>query len=143
MASLIDKLTNVLMPEEEEVGEKQVIREKKVVNGNINVYERPTLTVHTNIIPELKVMVYEPTSFDQANIIANALKNKEAVVVSYEKVDAPEQRRLCDFINGVCYVLDGGVQRISETNVLYVPSNVEISKELCSYSMPAYVKHQL
>lgn len=142
MASLIDKLTNVLMPEEE-MEEKQIIREKKVVNGNMHNYERPTLTVHTNIIPELKVMVYEPISFDQANIIANALKNKEAVIVNYEKVDPAEQRRLCDFINGVCYVLDGGVQRVSETNVLYVPSSVGISKELCSYSMPAYVKHQV
>lgn len=142
MASLIDKLANVLMPEEE-VEETERTRNTSEVcekrAASISVPERPLLTVHTN--PELKMMVYMPESFDQANIIANALKSKEAVIVNFERVSDKEQRRLCDFLNGVCYILDGGVQRVSEMIVLYVPTNVEINKELCAYSVPAYVKH--
>lgn len=165
MASLIDKLTNVLMPEEEEADEvkvKETRPAKKVKNASryerskrqerfadaevsgerfapeqIERPERPVLTVHTNKAPELKVVVYTPKSFDEANLIANALKNREAVVVNYEAVDGAEQRRLCDFINGVCYILDGGVQRISEQIVLYVPANVYISKDLPSYTIPS------
>lgn len=155
MASLIDKLTNVLMPEEEEAAEvkvKETRPAKKVKNASryerskrqerfapeqIERPERPVLTVHTNKAPELKVVVYTPKSFDEANLIANALKNREAVVVNYEAVDGAEQRRLCDFINGVCYILDGGVQRISEQIVLYVPANVYISKDLPSYTIPS------
>lgn len=144
MASLIDKLTNVLMTEEEETDVKvKDAREVRPFTKQKNAaHERPVLTVHTNKVPELKVMVYTPTSFDQANIIANALRNKEAVIVNYEEVDSAEQRRLCDFVNGVCYILDGGVQRISDKIVLYVPVNVDIRKELCAYAVPAYMKYQ-
>lgn len=145
MASLIEKFTNVLWTEEEADEKEAPARRKDSERElreqrNAGLAGRPMLTVHTNKVPELKMTVQMPNSFDQANLIANALKNKEAVIVNYEKVSISEQRRLCDFINGVCYVLDGGVQRISETSVLYVPSGVNIDKELLSYSVPPYAK---
>lgn len=143
MASLIEKFTSVLWTEEDAQEKEAPVQkaEKEPAERRVpSLAGRPVLTVHTNKMPELKVAVCAPTSFEQANRIANALKNKEAVIVNYEKVDACEQRRLCDFINGVCYVLDGGVQRISETSVLYVPVHVNIDKELLSYSVPPYVK---
>ena len=143
MASLLEKFTNVLWTEEDD-SEKEASTQKAerepIERPNTGLAGRPVLTVHTNKVPELKMTICMPTSFDQANRIANALKNKEAVLVNYEKVSITEQRRLCDFVNGVCYVLDGGVQRISETSVLYVPAQVNIDKELLSYSVPPYVK---
>lgn len=138
MAGLIDKITNILMPEEE-YEEAMLEKDKKVVN----ISERPVLTVHTNTIPELKVKVYVAQNFEQVNVIADALKAKEAAMVNYEEVEYEEQRRICDFLNGVVYILEGSVHRVSETMVLYAPPNVEISKELCSYSVPTYVKHSV
>ncbi|MDF2564487.1 MAG: sepF 1 [Massilibacillus sp.] len=142
MSSLLDKLTNVLMPEEEEeVKREEPVKratERTGIFESQDKMERPVLTVHTN--PDLKIKVFVPTTFDQANLIADCLKSKESVVVNYEQVDNKEQRRLCDFLNGVCYVLNGGVQRITNVSVLYVPDNVEISKEMCSYTMPVYEK---
>lgn len=142
MSSLLDKLTNVLMPEEEEeVKRAEPVKRASERTGSFesqDKLERPVLTVHTN--PDLKIKVFVPTAFDQANLIADCLKNRESVVVNYEQVDDKEQRRLCDFLNGVCYVLNGGVQRITNVSVLYVPDNVEISKEMCSYTMPVYEK---
>ena len=143
MAGILEKITNLLMPMEEieEVVEQPVERvaaqeTKKVVNGAPLSYEtavqRPVLTVHTTKIPELKMEVYVPTAFEQANQIADALKAKKAAVVNYEKVAEADQRRLCDFINGVCYVQNGEVKRISETMVLYVPETVEIGKTICA-----------
>ncbi|MDF2858748.1 MAG: sepF 1 [Neobacillus sp.] len=142
MSSLLDKLTNVLMPEEEEeVKRAEPVKRASERTGSFesqDKMERPVLTVHTN--PDLKIKVFVPMTFDQANLIADCLKNRESVVVNYEQVDDKEQRRLCDFLNGVCYVLNGGVQRITNVSVLYVPDNVEISKEMCSYTMPVYEK---
>lgn len=138
MAGLIDKITNMLMPEEE-VEEVQADRGQKAAH----ISERPVLKVHTNHVPELKVKIYVPEAYEQVNVIADALRAKEAAIVNYEKIDYDQQKRLCDFLNGVTYVLDGSVQRISETMVLYVAVNIEISKELCSYSVPTYVKHSV
>ena len=90
--------------------------------------ERPNLVLHQ--APRLKVRVYEPSNFDQAAAIADDLRDQVAVVVNYERVEVAEQRRICDFINGCCYVTDGGVKRISDTIVLYVPEGVNVSEAM-------------
>lgn len=89
---------------------------------------RPKLTVHE--APKLKVRIYTPTTFDEVVNIADDLRDKKAVVVNYERVDVDLQRRLCDFVNGSCYVQDGGVKRICNTIVLYVPEGVNVSEAM-------------
>ena len=95
--------------------------------------ERPKFVVHE--APKLKVRIYTPTSFDQAAGIADDLRDKRAVVVNYERVETELQRRICDFINGVCYVLDGCAKRISAQIVLYVPEGVDVD-EAMSMALP-------
>lgn len=148
--NLFEKLTNILMPMED-VMEEEVVEAKpaavqseavsqeevrKVVNGDNAVYTasapapaaRPQLTVHTTKIPELKVQIYVPLDFDQVTSIADDLKSGKAAIVNYERVDSAEQRRICDFVNGVCYVMNGEARRISELMVLYVPEGVSVSE---------------
>ena len=80
--------------------------------------------------PQLKVRVYVPTNFDEVTGIADDLKARMAVIVNYEKVEAEEQRRICDFVNGACYVSDGGAKRISDYIVLYVPEGIDVSEAM-------------
>ena len=91
---------------------------------------RPQLTVHTTKTPELKVQIYAPRNFDQVTAIADDLKVGKACVVNYEKIEADEQRRICDFVNGVCYVLDGCAKRVSGQIVLYVPNGVDVTEAM-------------
>ena len=91
------------------------------------VAERPKLTVHTTKTPELAMEIHVPSNFDQVARIADDLLANRAAVVNYERVDLPEQRRICDFINGVSYVLDCEARRISDIMVIYVPSGVDVS----------------
>ena len=88
---------------------------------------RPKLTVHTTKTPELAMEIHVPSNFDQVARIADDLLANRAAVVNYERVDVPEQRRICDFINGVSYVLDCEARRISDIMVLYVPSGVDVT----------------
>ena len=55
--------------------------------------------------------------------------------VNYEKIEAAEQRRICDFVNGVCYVLDGCAKRVTGQIVLYVPAGVDVA-EAMTVAMP-------
>jgi len=126
---LIHKLTNFLMPIEEAETE---------TTENIRV--KPNLTVHSNTNTELKVLIASPRTFDDAKKYADHLKAKETVIVNYEHVDVETQQRIGDFLNGVCYIMLGSVQRISENSMIYVPENVDIHKELYAYSIPTYVK---
>lgn len=84
---------------------------------------RPSLTV---VKPnDLTMKIYTPENFDQVSGIADDILNKKAAVVNYERVGEADQRRISDFVNGVCYVTDGAVSMISEKIFLYMPAGVE------------------
>lgn len=140
---ILEKLTNIIMPideiEEEEVPEeeKEEIKTepKRVVNGSplssvsSVPYEpfRPTLTLHRTQVTDLSVKIHLPHEFGDVRKIADDLKEKRAVIVNFEEVEPAEQRRICDFTNGVCYMMDGQARRISESMVLYVPAGVSVA----------------
>lgn len=133
--------TVVSMPRQASRAEAVDEEELKVANGGTvrvsssyrgtasqKAARRPQLTVHS--APQLKVRVYVPTNFDEVTGIADDLKARMAVIVNYEKVEAEEQRRICDFVNGACYVSDGGAKRISDYIVLYVPEGIDVSEAM-------------
>ena len=85
------------------------------------------LTVHTANRESFRVQIYAPADFDQVTAIADDIRSGKACVVNYEKIDKAEQCRICDFVNGVCYVMKGGVTRISDEIVLYVPAGIKVT----------------
>lgn len=89
--------------------------------------ERPKFKLHTANTPSLKMEVHVPQNFDHVRAIGDELKKKNAVIVNYEMLGVHDQIRICDFLNGLTYVLDGDVKRISSHIVLYVPDGVDIS----------------
>ncbi|WP_196592534.1 cell division protein SepF [Pectinatus sottacetonis] len=94
---------------------------------------RTHLSVHTNNkVADMQILVFKINAFDEVKAVADALKRKKAAVVNYEKVDAETQRRICDFINGACYVMNGAVKRITASMVLYVPENITINNGIVS-----------
>lgn len=138
---LIDKITNFLIPVDEEVAapDKAELPAAKeaVVQDN---ERRPKLKVHSQSAGNLKVIVDLPTDFDDVQAYADYLRNSVAVVINYQQVDIATQQRMSDFLNGVCYVLGGSVQLISEQVVLYAYANIEVDKKIFSYSVPTYVR---
>ncbi|BBB92694.1 MAG TPA: cell division protein SepF [Methylomusa anaerophila] len=137
--SLIDKLTNFLMPLEETATEPE---SSTAMNGRENIQEaterKHHLRVHTAAV--LKIFVDVPTCFDDVQLYADHLKSNAAIVVNYHQVDSETQQRISDFLNGVCYILGGMVQRVSEQVVIYAYANIEIDKKIYAYSVPTYVR---
>ena len=84
---------------------------------------RPSLTVVKS--HDLTMKIYAPDNFDQVVGIADDILERRAAVVNYERVNADDQRRISDFVNGVCYVTDGTVSMVSEKIFLYMPNGVE------------------
>lgn len=75
----------------------------------------------------IKVIVVEPYSFDDAQQIADHLKNRKPVVVNFETTDKEVAKRMVDFISGTTYALSGNIQKIGSNIFFCVPSNVDIS----------------
>ena len=80
--------------------------------------------IHTTA--QLKLVVMQPESFEEARDIANHLKSKKPVVMNLESVDHAVQRRIVDFLSGAVFALDGNIQKVSNGIFLIAPYNVGI-----------------
>jgi len=139
---LIDKLTNFLLPPNEE-GIEPAKAEQPVNEAPVQeLKQRPRLRVHSQQTAQLRIVVDLPTGFDDVQAYADYLKSNVALVTNYQQVDFDTQQRMDDFLSGVCYTLEGTVQRISEQVVLYTYANIEIDKQIFGYSVPTYVRLQ-
>ena len=76
---------------------------------------------------QLKVMVVEPLSFDDAQHVAEYLKNRKPVVVNFEHCVDDLSKRMIDFISGTTYALNGSIQKIGNHIFLCAPNNVDVS----------------
>ncbi|MDF2635196.1 MAG: Cell division protein sepF [Pelosinus sp.] len=76
---------------------------------------------------QMKVMVVEPFSFDDAQHVADHLKNRKPVVVNFENCDKEVAKRMIDFISGTTYALAGSIQKIGNNIFLCAPNNVDVA----------------
>lgn len=75
---------------------------------------------------QIKVIVLEPGNFDDAQLIADHLRNQKPVVVNFDRVDLDTTKRMIDFLSGTIYAINGSMQRIGESILLCAPSSVDI-----------------
>ncbi|QDR81051.1 cell division protein SepF [Sporomusa termitida] len=138
---LIDKLTSFLIPPDDQAaGSDRAAIPAVKDNSGQESERRPRLKVHSQSAGPLKIIIDLPTGFDDVQAYADHLRNSIAIIVNYQQVDLATQQRMSDFLNGVCYILDGCVQRISEQVVLYTYANIDIDKKIFAYSVPTYVR---
>ncbi len=103
--------------DEEEVEDKKIFgRRNKVVN-------MPQTQ-------QVRMVISQPTTFEQSEEICEYLKERKSVIVNLEYVNKDVARRIVDFISGAVHALDGHIQKISNAIFLIAPTNYEISNEL-------------
>ncbi|HWR41311.1 MAG TPA: cell division protein SepF [Patescibacteria group bacterium] len=76
---------------------------------------------------QVRVVVVEPASFDDAQTIADHLKLRKPVVVNLENTDSDIAKRMIDFISGTTYALNGTIQKVGHHIFLCAPSNVDVA----------------
>ena len=79
---------------------------------------------------QVKMVISQPTTFEQSEEICNYLKERKSVIVNLEYVNKDVARRIVDFISGGVYALDGHIQKISNSIFLIAPMNYEITNEM-------------
>lgn len=106
--------------EEERTKTEETDKQKKSVSNIVNL---PTAQQKQ----QMKVIVVEPFSFDDAQHIADHLKNRKPVVVNFENTDKEVAKRMIDFISGTTYALSGNIQKVGHEIFLCAPQNVDVS----------------
>lgn len=78
----------------------------------------------------VRMVISQPTSFEQSEEICGFLKEKKSVIVNLEYVNKDVARRIIDFISGGVYCLDAHIQKVSNSIFLIAPMNYEITNEM-------------
>ena len=78
----------------------------------------------------IRMVISQPTTFEQSEEICGFLKEKKSVIVNLEYVNKDVARRIVDFISGGVYALDAHIQKVSNSIFLIAPINYEITNEM-------------
>ncbi len=78
---------------------------------------------------DVRVHLVNPTSFNDAQEVADRFKQDTPVILNLQTTDAELAKRLIDFASGLTYALDGGMQKVAEKTFMLTPRNVEVSAE--------------
>ena len=78
---------------------------------------------------DVQVHLVTPSSFNNAQEVADRFKRGVPVILNLQTTDAELAKRLIDFASGLTYALDGGMQKIADKTFLLTPRNVEVSAE--------------
>ena len=81
-------------------------------------------------VQQVKMVISQPTTFEQAANICDLLKQKKSVIVNLEYVNKYVARRIIDVVSGAVHALDGHMQKISNSIVLIAPFNYDIENEI-------------
>ncbi|MEZ5180437.1 MAG: cell division protein SepF [Acidimicrobiales bacterium] len=90
---------------------------------------RPQVVRPVAVTPNAKPFVVMPTSFNQAQDVADRFKGSQPVIMNLQGADRDLSRRLIDFASGLCYGLGGQMERVANQVYLLTPTNVEVSAE--------------
>ena len=126
----------------EEQVETQEVQETKLprfgygFRRNADRRKEDNLSVTPKVIPMAgniatsKMVITQPTCFEDVKEIGEHLKTRKSVIVNLETLNKDDQRRIIDFMSGSAFVLDGSIQKISSLIYLVTPKTIEIQNEI-------------
>ena len=117
--------------EEEYEDENQEVEVEEEDNKKNKLWDRKSSKVVT--LPQqqqIRMVISQPTTFDQAEDICDLLKDKQSVIVNLEYVNKDIARRIIDVVSGAVHALDGHIQKVSNSIFLIAPYNYEITNEM-------------
>jgi len=104
--------------------------EEEEAEGFNKIFNRKSKVVNMPQVQQIKMVISQPTTFEQSEEICNYLKERKSVIVNLEYVNKDVARRIVDFISGAVHALDGHIQKISNSIFLIAPTNYEIANEM-------------
>lgn len=76
-----------------------------------------------------KPEIVSPTRFEDVQSVADAFKRSQPVIVNLQGVERDLSRRLIDFSSGLCYGLEGEMERVAEQVFLLTPKGAAVSED--------------
>jgi cell division inhibitor SepF len=135
MAKLFNKVLNFVgweVDEDEPIEEQEETNDEEgqspFLQTNIPNYKKQQQSKVVNIHSsnQMKVVIMQPETYDDAQAICDHLKNKKPVIINLEDIEKESARRIIDFLSGSVYSLEGSIQKVANGIFLIAPNNVDI-----------------
>ncbi len=127
----LNKVKYIIGLEDMEEQEEEQVENSKEIELDLQkggYKQNKVLNIHTNTT--VKLVVYEPTKYEEAPKMVEDLKNRKIVVINLEEMELEPKKQIFDFLNGAIYALDGNIQKVSKDIFVLAPNNVEIDSRL-------------
>ena len=115
-------------------------REERSVSSADTSKKQPKVTPirKKSSLSNMEVNVIRPSSMEDTRDIADTLIENCTVVLNLEGLDVDIAQRVIDFTCGVCYSLNGNLQKVSSYIFILTPENVELSGDFQSILSGAF-----
>ena len=126
--------------DEEEIVERETIHEEEIQDQETqpNRFEQRrqaknqqftnvggnVVSLHTQ--KQSRMILSEPRSYDEAQQIADELRNKRSVIVNLQRTRPDLSLRIVDFLSGTVYALHGSISKLGPSIYLCAPDNMEV-----------------
>lgn len=136
MASVVNKLWNMFnMNTAEDIAEEGYEETDELYDDEIEeeepkgiLFGRKSSKV-VNMQQPVRMVILQPTNFETAEEICDLLRERKSVIINLEYVNKDVARRIIDVISGAVHVLDGHMQKISNSIFLIAPYNYDIAND--------------
>lgn len=93
-------------------------------SGTASRGKNNVVSLHTQ--KNVRLILYEPRTYDETQDIADNLKNHRPVVVNLQRIRRDQGIRVIDFLSGTVYALGGNIQKLGPHIFICTPANVDI-----------------
>ena len=134
--AIMNKVWNLFGMDPEEEKDEEVYNNEEEYNQEEEIDDRKIWGKRNNKIvsmpqmQQVKMVISQPTSFEQSEGICDLLKEKKSVIVNLAYVNKDVARRIIDVISGAVHALDGHIQKVSNSIFLIAPYNYDITNDM-------------
>ena len=76
------------------------------------------------------ILIVTPRTLSDVQDIIDNLRNRQAIIVEFNRINEKNAQRILDFLNGAIYALGGCEQRIANNMFLFTPGGVSIQGQI-------------
>ena len=97
-------------------------------SGTVSRPRNPSPARNPAPAPTAEPATVRPRRFDQAQELADRFKEGNSVILNLESAERDVARRLIDFASGVCYSLDGTMEKVATGVYLLKPAPARVHR---------------
>ncbi len=132
--TFFNKFLDYIGLEETEVDESELLEdeadvmphEDNIVNINRARERGGKVVSMPSQAAQMKMIVYQPMSYEDTQNIIDNLKSRKPVIVNMEELEIDCAQRILDFMAGAIYALSGTIHKISRGIFVVAPNNIDV-----------------